>query len=160
MDAHETEGPGPVFQLTVDCADPARLVPFWAAALGYVPEPPPEGHASWTAYWRAVGVPEEELAGGAGELPESIVDPRGAGPRVWFQRVPEPKTVKNRLHLDLKVGGGRTVPMSVRRSRVDAEVARLTALGASAVRVSDRPEGMDHYTVLLRDPEGNEFCVV
>lgn len=155
-----TDAPDPVLQLTIDCADPRRLVPFWAAALRYVPEPPPEGHATWTAYWRAIGVPEEELKDGAGELPESIVDPKGAGPRVWFQAVPEPKTVKNRLHLDLKVGGGRTVPLAVRRARVDGEVTRLTALGASVLRTMDEPDGMDYYAVVLQDPEGNEFCVV
>ncbi|GAA2812961.1 VOC family protein [Streptomyces showdoensis] len=147
-------------QLTIDCVDPRRLVPFWAEALRYEPEPPPEGHVSWLAYWRALGVPEEELADGAGELPESIVDPKGVGPRVWFQAVPEPKTVKNRLHLDLKVGGGRAVPLALRRERVDAEVARLTVLGASVLYTMDRPEGMEYYAVVLQDPEGNEFCVV
>ncbi|MFC8507880.1 VOC family protein [Streptomyces sp. NPDC057411] len=154
------DAPEMTLQLTIDCADPRRLVAFWAEALRYVPEPPPEGHASWQAYWRAIGVPEEELANGAGELPESIVDPKGTGPRVWFQAVPEPKTVKNRLHLDLKVGGGRTVPLALRRTRVDTEVARLTALGASVLYTMDEPEGMDYYAVVLRDPEGNEFCVV
>ncbi|MEV7277838.1 VOC family protein [Streptomyces sp. NPDC093111] len=147
-------------QLTIDCADPRRLVLFWAEALRYVPEPPPEGHASWQEYWRALGVPEDELADGAGELPESIVDPKGLGPRVWFQAVPEPKTTKNRLHLDLKVGGGRTVPLLERRDRVDSEVTRLTALGASVLYTMDEPDGMDYYAVVLRDPEGNEFCVV
>jgi hypothetical protein len=147
-------------QLTVDCAEPRRLVLFWAEALRYVPEPPPAGHESWRAYWQATGVPEEELTDGVGELPESIVDPLGVGPRVWFQQVPEPKTVKNRVHLDLKVGGGRAVPLALRRERVDAEVARLTALGASVLYAMDEPQGMDYYAVVLQDPEGNEFCVV
>ncbi|MER7515348.1 VOC family protein [Streptomyces sp. NPDC126499] len=154
------DAPEMTVQLTVDCADPRRLVVFWAEALHYVPEPPPDGHPTWTAYWRAIGVPEDELGDGAGELPESIVDPKGAGPRLWFQRVPEPKTVKNRLHLDLKVGGGRGVPLAVRRERVDGEVARLTGLGASVLYTRDEPEGMDYYAVVLQDPEGNEFCVV
>ncbi|MFJ6410038.1 VOC family protein [Streptomyces hydrogenans] len=152
--------PALTLQLTVDCADPRRLVPFWAEALRYVPEPPPEGHASWRAYWAAIGVPEEELGDGAGDLPESLVDPAGVGPRVWFQQVPEPKTGKNRLHLDLKVGGGRAVPLAVRRARVDGEVARLTALGATVLYAMDEPDGMDSYAVVLQDPEGNEFCVV
>ncbi|MFG2117365.1 VOC family protein [Streptomyces sp. NPDC048718] len=152
--------PRPLLQLTIDCADPRRLVAFWAEALRYVPEPPPEGHPTWRAYWEATGVPEDELAGDAGEIPESIVDPERRGPRVWFQQVPEPKTVKNRLHLDLKVGGGRAVPLAVRRARVDAEVARLTALGASVAYVMDEPQGMAYYAVVLQDPEGNEFCLV
>ncbi|MFD0366951.1 VOC family protein [Streptomyces sp. NPDC127114] len=152
--------PEMILQVTIDCAEPQRLVPFWAEALRYVPEPPPEGHADWQSYWRAIGVPEEELGDEAGLLPESIVDPKGTGPRVWFQQVPEPKTAKNRLHLDLKVGGGRAVPLAERRSRVDGEVARLTALGASVLYTMDEPDGMDYYAVVLQDPEGNEFCVV
>jgi len=73
------------FQLVIDCADPDRLARFWAAALGYVLEPPPEGFATWDDYWRDVGVGEEEL--GLGE--DRIVDPDGGGPRIWFQVVPD-----------------------------------------------------------------------
>jgi hypothetical protein len=146
------------WQLTIDCADPERLVPFWADALGYVPEPPPGGHSSWRAYWVEMGVPEEELEG-VGDTPESIVDPTGKGPRVWFQHVPEPKTGKNRLHFDLKVGGGRSVPLAARTERVTATVERLTKAGATVLRVTDEPES-ERYSVLMQDPEGNEFCVV
>ncbi|MFF9623687.1 VOC family protein [Streptomyces griseosporeus] len=146
-------------QLVIDCADPQRLVRFWADALGYVPEPAPGGHATWRAYWEAMGVPDDELPPGAGETPESIVDPAGRGPRVWFQQVPEAKTGKNRLHLDLKVGGGRDVPLADRMVRVDAAVERLTRAGATVLRITDAPE-MGHYAALLQDPEGNEFCVV
>ncbi|GAA4881723.1 VOC family protein [Kitasatospora terrestris] len=146
-------------QLVIDCADPVRLVRFWAEALGYVPEPAPGGHATWREYWAATGVPDEELPPGAGETPESIVDPEGKGPRVWFQAVPEAKTAKNRLHLDLKVGGGRGVPLEERTRRVTAKVDRLTAAGATVLRVMDEPETA-YYAVVLQDPEGNEFCVV
>jgi hypothetical protein len=144
-------------QVTIDCADPARLVRFWAVALHYEPEPPPAGHASWLAYWRAIGIPEAELDPES-EGPDSVVDPAGVGPRVWFQPVPEAKSVKNRLHLDLGVSGGRTVPLAVRKERVDAEVERLTAAGATFLRRHAEP-GVDHYAVTLADPEGNEFCV-
>jgi hypothetical protein len=146
-------------QLTVDCADPRRLVMFWAEALGYVPEAPPGGHATWRDYWVDMGVPDEELPPGAGETPESIVDPNGQGPRVWFQQVPEPKVVKNRVHLDLKVGGGRDVSLALRAQRVTATVERLTQAGASVLRIMDEPD-MDYYAVVLQDPEGNEFCIV
>ncbi|MER6427752.1 VOC family protein [Streptomyces sp900105245] len=146
-------------QLTIDCADPRRLVAFWSEALGYVPEPPPGGHATWREYWAAVGVPEEELPDGAGDVPESIVDPAGRGPRVWFQQVPEPKAVKNRIHFDLKVGGGRDVPLAVRTQRVTATVERLVKAGADVLRITDLPD-MGQYAVLLQDPEGNEFDVV
>ncbi|WP_232382884.1 VOC family protein [Actinomadura violacea] len=145
-------------QLTIDCADPQRLVDFWCEALGYVPEPPPDGHINWRDYWTAMGVPEAELPAGAGMTPESIIDPAGRGPRVWFQRVPEPKVVKNRLHLDLKVSGGRGVALAVRVQRVNAMVERLTSAGATTLRILDEP-GEDHFGVLLCDPEGNEFCV-
>ncbi|GGS25850.1 hypothetical protein GCM10010252_76090 [Streptomyces aureoverticillatus] len=89
-------------QLTIDCSDPQRMVTFWAEALGYVPEPPPGGHASWRTYWAAAGVPEAELPAGAGDIPESIIDPAGRGPRMWFQQVPEPKVAKNRWHFDAR----------------------------------------------------------
>ncbi|MEU6250006.1 VOC family protein [Glycomyces sp. NPDC047010] len=147
------------FQLTVDCADPQRMVAFWAPALDYVPEPPPEGHATWRAYWESLGVPPEELPPGAGDLPESIVDPTGRGPRVWFQAVPEAKSLKNRFHFDLKPGGGRGVPRDVRIERVGAVVDRMVEAGATVVRVNDDPDS-GHYAVALLDPEGNEFDVV
>jgi hypothetical protein len=146
------------WQLTIDCADPERLVRFWADALGYIPEPPPGGHSTWREYWADMGVPEEELEG-AGDTPESIVDPAGKGPRVWFQHVPEPKITKNRLHFDLKVGGGRSVPLAARTERVTATVERLTKAGATVSRITDEPDSQ-HYAVLMQDPEGNEFCVV
>ena len=114
------------FQLVIDCAEPEPLAHFWAAALGYELEPPPDGFASWDAYRRDLGVPEDELGAGA----DCIVDPDGRGPRIWFQVVPERKAVKNRLHLDMSVSGGRAVPIETRRQRVDAEAARLADLGA------------------------------
>ena len=144
-------------QIAIDCADPARLVTFWAAALGYVVEPPPDAFPSWNDYWRHVGVPEDELPTDV-DAANSLVDPAGVGPRVWFQLVPEPKSVKNRLHLDLKVSGGRSVPLPERRTRIEAEATRLEGLGASRLRVL-AADGLDHYAVVMADPEGNEFCV-
>jgi hypothetical protein len=141
-------------QLVIDCADPDRLARFWIEALGYVEEPPPAGYADWDAYWIDVGVSEDDLGIGV----DRIVDPDGAGPRIWFQQVPEPKIVKNRLHIDIRVSGGRSEPIEIRRERVDAEAQRLIAAGARQVRVHDT-EGIDHYGVTLQDPEGNEFCL-
>ena len=148
------------WQLTIDCADPERLVAFWCEALGYVPEPAPPGWESWLAYWRSLGIPEEDLEGaenGSG----GIVDPTDRYPRIWFQPVPEGKAVKNRLHLDIKLTGGPLVvpDRAERKERVDAEVERLVRLGASIVYLN-APEGANYYGVTLRDPEGNEFCVV
>ncbi len=142
------------FQLVIDCADPEPLARFWAAALGYELEPPPEGFADWDAYWRDVGVPEQELGIGA----DCIIDPGGRGPRIWFQVVPERKAAKNRLHLDISVSGGRAVPVGTRRQRVNAEAARLAGLGAQLVEVLNT-EGLDHYAVAMKDPEGNEFDI-
>ena len=142
------------FQVTIDCADPDRLAHFWADALGYRIEDPPAGFDSWTAYWRSVGVPEEELDEGS----DSIVDPDGRGPRLWFQKVPEPKVVKNRLHFDLSVSGGRSVPLELRKERVEAEADRLVRAGATRVRALQQP-GVDHYAVAMLDPEGNEFDI-
>jgi Glyoxalase-like domain len=79
------------------------------------------------------------------------------GPRCWHV-VPEPKAVKNRLHLDISVSGGRAVPMETRRQRVDAEAERLAGLGASFVRVPSE-EGLDHYAIAMQDPGGNEFDI-
>ena len=142
------------FQLVIDCTDPERLARFWAEALRYELEPPPAGFATWDDYWRDVGVPEEELGLGA----DRIADPGGAGPRIWFQVVPELKTVKNRLHLDICASGGRAVPIATRKQRVDAEARRLAGLGATVVKVLEQ-EGLDHYAVAMTDPEGNEFDI-
>ena len=143
-----------LFQLTIDCADPDRLTDFWAVALGYQVPDPPAGFDSWRSYYRAIGVPEDELDDGD----DRLVDPEGHGPSLWFQKVPEDKVVKNRLHLDLKVSGGRDVPLETRKERVDAEAGRLVREGATILRVLDEV-GLDHYAVVLQDPEGNEFCV-
>ena len=144
-------------QITFDCADPARLVSFWAAALGYVVEPPPDGFPTWNDYWRHIGVPDDELPTDV-DAADSIIDPAGVGPRIVFLPVPESKTAKNRMHLDLKISGGRAVPLDERRERIEAEAARLEALGASRLWVNSM-DGLDHYGVVMADPEGNEFCV-
>ena len=105
------------FQLVIDCADPDRLARFWTSALHYELEPAPDGFDSWDDYYRDLGVGEEDLDIGE----DSIADPHGDGPRIWFQRVPDSKTVKNRLHIDISVGGDRSIPIQTRTARVDAE---------------------------------------
>ena len=149
----------PTWHLTVDCGSTARLAPFWCEALGYVPEPAPDGWDTWLDYWRAAGIPDDELEGaesGSG----AIVDPAGVRPRIWFQEVPEPKTVKNRLHVDIRHTPGReAMPYAERRAAVEAEAERLVGLGASVAHVN-APEGADYFAITLQDPEGNEFCVV
>ena len=73
-------------------------------------------------------------------------------------RLGEAKVVKNRLHLDIYVSGGRSLPFATRKERVDAEARRLTDLGATftGAMIAD---GLDHYAVGMKDPEGNEFDI-
>jgi glyoxalase superfamily protein len=144
------------FQITIDCANPAILVEFWSNVLGYVVQPPPDGHADWNSFWRSIGVPENELDPDRDNA-DSIIDPEGHGPRIWFQVVPEVKQIKNRIHLDRMVAD-RSRPLIERRALVDAEVERVVAAGATVGRVLSE-DGVDHYGVTLQDPEGNEFCV-
>jgi hypothetical protein len=142
------------FQIVIDAKDPINLVKFWTQALGYIPEPPPKGFQSWIEYYSKMGVPKEELF----EEPDSIVDPKGNGPRIWFHVVPESKTCKNRLHIDLNVSGGFGVPMKLRRELVDAEAARLVKIGATRLETLE-DEGIEHYGVAMCDPEENEFDI-
>ena len=150
-------GMAATLQITIDCTDPGILVPFWVEAIGYVVEPTPSGLPTWNEHWRSIGVPEHEIPADR-DAADSIVDPAGVGPRIWFQQVPEAKSVKNRLHLDIKVSGGREVPLDLRRERVFAEAQRLVGLGARQLRVLEA-DGLDHVAVVLQDPAGNEFCV-
>ncbi|KAB2345492.1 VOC family protein [Actinomadura rudentiformis] len=139
-------------QIAIDCADPAKLAEFWALALGYELEPPPPGFASWDEALRARGIPESEWNSAS-----ALRDPDGRGPRLFFQRVPEPKEVKNRLHLDLRVGGPLESPVAERARRINTAVERLADAGASVVEPRDGQWG-EHW-VVMQDPEGNEFCV-
>jgi hypothetical protein len=142
------------YQLVIDCADPDLLARFWAEALAYEPAPVPAGFATWNDFYRDLGVSEDDLVDGA----DRISDPEGGGPSIWFHAVPEVKTVKNRLHLDIHASGDRTDPIEVRRRRVDAEAARLAGLGATITGALSE-EGLDHYAVGMKDPEGNEFDI-
>ncbi len=142
------------YQLVIDCASPEPLARFWAEALHYVIASPPAGFESWDDFYRSIGVSEDELGIGA----DRIEDPQGEGPDIWFQVVPERKSLKNRLHIDLHASGGRDLPLETRRERVEAEAARLVALGATR-KHSNVEEGLDHYAVALGDPEGNEFDI-
>jgi glyoxalase superfamily protein len=141
-----------MFQLVFDSADPRALGEFWQAALGYQTPAPPAGFADWDAWAAAQGIPEESRNDA-----NAIEDPDGVRPRIFIQRVPEGKVAKNRLHIDLNVGGGHEVPLEERKVRVDEEVARLKALGASDERGAI--EKLGEYWVRMNDPEGNEFCV-
>ncbi|MDQ3688507.1 MAG: VOC family protein [Chloroflexota bacterium] len=140
------------FQVVFDCADPTAVAAFWEQALHYTSPDPPPPHRTWDDWASAEGIPQENWNDA-----RAIEDPDGERPRLFFQKVPEGKVAKNRVHLDLNVGGGASVPLDERRSRVDSEVARLKELGASDARGPIEKHG--EYWVRMNDPEGNEFCV-
>jgi hypothetical protein len=137
------------FQVTFDCAEPERVARFWCEALGYVVPPPPEEFATWDDLDRALP-PEHQGSALA------CTDPSGVGPRLFFQRVPEGKVVKNRLHLDVRVGSG--LVGEERLAALEAECARLVGLGAVRVRLLPA-DGVNESCVVMQDVEGNEFCL-
>jgi predicted enzyme related to lactoylglutathione lyase len=120
--------------LGCDANDPQRLAAFWAYALGYVTEP---------------GFDEPDNA--------SIIDPDGAGPAIGFLQVPEGKTAKNRVHIDIRVAGPGPWDMADRERLIRARVPDLVAAGATVTR--EEYYGPDLGHVVMADPEGNEFCV-
>ncbi len=122
-----------------DALDPHRLAQFWATALGYVLEP---------------GYDDPDGA--------SIVDPDGRGPAIGWLRVPEDKSAKNRLHIDIRVAGEPPWDWAERASLIRAKVTDLVAAGATKVReeiYSEEAGGEILGHVTMSDPEGNEFCV-
>jgi len=139
------------FQVTFDAHDPDALAHFWAAALGYEIDAPPEGFDSWPAFLKDRGVPEEEWNSAS-----ALHDPSGKGPRLYFQRVPEAKTAKNRVHLDIRAAVG--LRGDARMAALEAECARLIALGASRFRRFE-PDWKSGGFIVMQDPEGNEFCL-
>jgi Glyoxalase-like domain len=137
------------FQVVFDAADPDRLAQFWGAALGYVEQPPPPPHETWDSFLDSIGVPPENRGDAS-----AVIDPEGRSPRIYFQRVPEAKAGKNRLHLDLNASSGSADPD--RTGKIASEVERVVGLGATVV--SRNKDGHAEWTV-MQDPEGNEFCV-
>ncbi|SES42084.1 VOC family protein [Actinokineospora terrae] len=136
-------------QVTFDCAEPERVARFWCEVLGYVVPPPPEGFGSWAEFDRSLPAERQGAAFACG-------DPEGVGPRLYFQRVPEGKVVKNRVHLDVRVGTG--LVGEERLAALEAECARLIALGATRVQLLPADDE-NESCIAMRDVEGNEFCL-
>jgi len=139
-------------QVTFDCADPGALALFWVEALGYVLDAPPPGFDTWEQALDHYGVPAEDRNSAS-----AAVDPCGAGPRLWFQRVPEPKSGKNRLHLDVRAAPG--LQGEERMAALEAECERLVVAGGARLRRHEPEPPMSSGFIVMADPEGNEFCL-
>jgi hypothetical protein len=147
-------------QITFDAHDPRALSQFWAEVLGYVvPGPPgvevPAGtdpFAAWDTFLERVGVPPEQR-----NARSAVEDPDGVGPRYFFQQVPEGKVAKNRVHLDVRVAPG--LEGDARMDALEAECARLVALGASRLERHEPAPPLGTGHIVMADPEGNEFCL-
>lgn len=140
---------GPSLQIVFDANDVPRLVAFWEQTLGYQVQPPPPEFETWEDFARENGIPEEQWDGWG-----ALIDPDGKRPRIFFQRVPEGKTAKNRVHLDVNVGEG--LDGEDRTTRVKQEADRLEGLGATRQREAFE---RDEFWIVMQDPEGNEFCL-
>ncbi|MET8367227.1 VOC family protein [Micromonospora sp. NPDC005194] len=139
-------------QITFDAADPASLAAFWAEALDYELQGPPGDFDSWDAALDAMGVPPERRNDAS-----AVVDPKGAGPRLFFQRVPEGKQAKNRVHIDVRAAPGLTG--DDRMAVLEAEAERLVARGATRLARHEPAPPLGAGHLVLADPEGNEFCL-
>jgi hypothetical protein len=138
-------------QVTFDCADPAALSRFWNEVLGYGLDSPPPPYETWDEALDAWNIPEERRNDAS-----ASVDPDGVGPRLFFQKVPEGKTAKNRVHLDVRAAPG--LQGEDRMAALEARCEELVALGASrSYRLE--PSAMEAGTIVMQDPEGNEFCL-
>ncbi|MCH6159926.1 VOC family protein [Streptomyces marispadix] len=139
-------------QITVDCADPAGLSAFWAEALSYRLQDPPAGFESWDQALEAMGVPPASRNDAS-----AVVDPEGSGPRLFFQRVPEGKQAKNRVHLDVRAAPG--LEGDERMAALEAEAERLAAHGAARLSRHEPAPPLGAGHIVMADPEGNEFCL-
>lgn len=138
-------------QVTFDCADPHTLAGFWAEVLGYAYDPPPPGFDTWDEALESWGVPPENRNDRS-----AVGDPSGSGPRLFFQKVPEGKVAKNRMHLDVRAAPG--LEGEDRMTALEGECSRLVGLGGRRLRREDpSPMGAGH--IVMQDPEGNEFCL-
>lgn len=147
-------------QVTFDAHNPRALSAFWREVLDYVhPAPPgvelPEGadpFAAWDEFLERAGVPEDQRNSSS-----AVEDPDGQGPRLFFQQVPEDKTAKNRVHLDVRAAPG--LQGAERMAALEAECQRLIALGANQVRRFEPEPPLSAGFIVMTDPEGNEFCL-
>lgn len=136
------------FQVTLDCGDVEAMAGFWAVALEYEPQQPPAGFSSWAEFATTNNIPPAQWR-------SALIDPIGDGPRLFFQPVPENKTAKNRVHLDINITGRGESEDDGRRLAVE-HARRCEAAGGRMLRIVDEDFG---WHVAMRDIEGNEFCI-
>ena len=139
-------------QVTFDCADPNALAGFWCEVLGYEYDAPPPGFDTWDAALEAFGIPPESRNDAS-----ACHDPEGKGPRLFFQKVPEGKSAKNRVHLDVRAAPG--LEPDDRMAALEAECDRLVALGATRLNRAEPAPPLSNGHIVMTDPEGNEFCL-
>jgi hypothetical protein len=139
-------------QITFDCADPAALATFWAEALSYQLQGPPGGFESWEQALEAMGVPPDRRNDAS-----AVVDTDGSRPRLFFQRVPEGKQGKNRVHLDVRAAPG--LEGEARMAALESEAERLVGHGATRLGRHDPAPPLGAGHLVMADPEGNEFCL-
>jgi hypothetical protein len=148
-----TESTVRTVQVTFDCADPGALATFWSVALGYQLQPPPPGFETWDAALDAWGVPPDRRNDRSAAVPPDGHD----GPRLFFQKVPEGKTAKNRVHLDVRAAPG--LEGAARMEQLEQVADQLVALGARRLTRFEPGQEMSGGFLVLEDPEGNEFCL-
>jgi hypothetical protein len=139
-------------QVTFDAGDPGALCAFWCEVLDYRLEAPPQGFDDWDSFLDSVGVPPERRNDRSAARP---VD--GDGPRLFFQKVPEGKSAKNRVHLDVRSAPGQQG--EERMATLQAEADRLVGLGATQLRRVEPAPPMEAGFIVMQDPEDNEFCL-
>ncbi len=139
-------------QVTFDCADPHALAGFWCEVLGYAYDAPPPGFDTWAAALEAFGVPPESRNDAS-----ACHDPTGAGPRLFFQKVPEGKAAKNRVHLDVRAAP--ELAGDERMAALESECDRLVSLGGVRHSRHEPTPPMSGGHIVMTDPEGNEFCL-
>ena len=147
-------------QVTIDARDPRALSVFWKEVLGYVHPAPPgvelgpgeEPLRAWDEFLEANDVPLELRNSSS-----ALEDPNGIGPRIFFQQVPEPKTAKNRMHLDVRTA--TELRGEERMAALEARCEELVALGGRRLARQEPEPPLSIGFVVMADPEGNEFCL-
>lgn len=147
-------------QVTIDAHDPRALSVFWKEALGYIHPAPPgvelapgeDPLRAWDEFLEANDVPAELRNSSS-----ALEDPDGTGLRIFFQQVPEPKTAKNRMHLDVRTA--TALRGAERMAALEARCEELVALGGRRLARHEPEPPLSIGFLVMADPEGNEFCL-